>query len=176
MDEDYYKPIKVNGAFNDNYIKYESRGDKNKTLSLKEYLQTIIPYLHDLTNGHKTTMKLHDKAIGEWKIQLAIQTNFISSKDSGETRIVQAWSDNIEIIMGSKTNDIINRLIDPLLQEYQEIIQSMNKSEFVFNSVDLLYYHLHRIRLKKGKSYIKPPEWLENKRATINPKNCCIKL
>ena len=38
MDEDYYKPIKVSGAFNDNYIKYESRGHKNKTLSLKEYL------------------------------------------------------------------------------------------------------------------------------------------
>ena len=116
MDEDYYKPIKVSGAFNDNYIKYESRGHKNKTLSLKEYLQTIIPYLHDLINDHKTTMKLHDKAIGEWKIQLAIQTNFISSKDSGETRIVHTWSDNIEIIMGSKTNDIINRLIDSLLQ------------------------------------------------------------
>ena len=48
------------------------------------------------------------KVIGEWKIQLAIQTNFISSIDSGEICIVRSWSDNIEIMMGSKTDDIIS--------------------------------------------------------------------
>ena len=41
------------------------------------------------------------------------------------------WSDDIEIMMGSKIDDFINRLIDFLLQEYQEWIQSMNQSEFV---------------------------------------------
>ena len=30
-DEDYYKPILVNSSFNENYKKYESRGDKDKT-------------------------------------------------------------------------------------------------------------------------------------------------
>ena len=40
-----------------------------------------MPYLHDLINDHKTTMKLHVKAIGEWKIQLTTQANVISSKD-----------------------------------------------------------------------------------------------
>ena len=54
--------------------------------------------------------------------------------------------------------------------EYQEGLQSMNKSEFVFDSVDSLYYHLCKISLKREKSYIKSPEWLENKRATINLK------
>ena len=34
-DEDYYEPIKTKDAFNNNYIEYESRGDKNKNLSLK---------------------------------------------------------------------------------------------------------------------------------------------
>ena len=29
-DEDYYKPIIVNGAFDNNYIQYESRGKKTK--------------------------------------------------------------------------------------------------------------------------------------------------
>ena len=29
IDEDYYKPIIVRGAFNGNYIQYESKGDKN---------------------------------------------------------------------------------------------------------------------------------------------------
>ena len=44
-------------------------------------------------------------------------------------------------------------------------------SDFVFESVDLLDYKLHRVRLKRGGSYIKSPKWLENKKATINPKN-----
>ena len=38
-------------------------------------------------------------------------------------------------------------------------------------SVDLLDYKLHIVRLKRGGSYIKSPKWLENKKATINPKN-----
>ena len=35
INEDYYKPVKTNGAFNDNYIEYKSRGDKDKNLSPK---------------------------------------------------------------------------------------------------------------------------------------------
>ena len=31
-------------------------------------------------------------------------------------------------------------------------------------------YKLHRVRLNRGKSNIKSPEWLENKKAVINPK------
>ena len=46
-----------------------------------------------------------------------------------------------------------------------------NRSNFVFESVDLLSYHLHKTNLKSGKSYIKSPEWVLNKRATIIPKN-----
>ena len=32
-------------------------------------------------------------------------------------------------------------------------------------------YKLHRVRFRRDGSYIKSPEWLPNKRATINPKN-----
>ena len=44
-------------------------------------------------------------------------------------------------------------------------------SDFVFESVDLLDYKLHRVRLRRGGSYMKSPEWLLHKRATINPNN-----
>ena len=44
IDEDYYESIKTNDAFNSNYIEYESKGDKNKTLSIKEYLNMIRAY------------------------------------------------------------------------------------------------------------------------------------
>ena len=47
----------------------------------------------------------------------------------------------------------------------------MRGSKFVFESVDLLYCTLHKTRLRKSKSNIISPEWLKNKRATINPQN-----
>ena len=40
-------------AFDDNYIKYESRGDKYNNLSLEEYLNIIRPYLRDMIDNHK---------------------------------------------------------------------------------------------------------------------------
>ena len=39
----------------------------------------------------------------------------------------------------------------------------MTGSEFNFDSVDLLYYHLQKISLKRGRSYIDSPEWLIKK-------------
>ena len=53
-DEDYCKPIKTNDTFNVNYIEYERKGDKNNTLSIKEYLNLIRPYLRDIINDQKT--------------------------------------------------------------------------------------------------------------------------
>ena len=47
----------------------------------------------------------------------------------------------------------------------------MKESETVFDRVDVLYYHLKRTRLSWGGSYVDSPEWLKNKKATINPKN-----
>ena len=47
----------------------------------------------------------------------------------------------------------------------------MRGSEFVFDGVNTLYYDLNKISLIRGKSYINSPEWLKNKKTTINPKN-----
>ena len=113
----------------------------------------------------------YETQFGEWKIQLTMQTNFISSKDSNETHTSHMKSDNIEIMMGSETNDIIDELFESLEQKYQEgLKESMRGSEFIFDSVDLLYYDLQRISLKTGESYVDSPKWLKDKRAAINPK------
>ena len=157
IDEDYYKPIKTKSVFNGNLIEYESRGDKN--LSIKKYLDMIRPYLHDMINDHKTPMRsrVHsrDKEIdygtqfGGWKIQLTIQINFISSKDSAETCTMYTKSDNVEIMIGSKTDDIITECFDSLLQKYQKKLEeTLRGSEFIPDSVDLLYYHLQKNKFK----------------------------
>ena len=82
-------------------------------------------------------------------------------------------SDNIEIIMGSETNDIIEELLESLLQKYQEGLEkSVRASVFIPDSVDSLYYNLQKISLnRKGSSYIDSPKWLKNKKAIINPKH-----
>ena len=68
------------------------------------------------------------KIKSEWKIQLPIAINFISSKpDSSETRIMYAKSDNVEIMIGSQTNEIIEELFKSLLQRYQKRIRRINE-------------------------------------------------
>ena len=47
----------------------------------------------------------------------------------------------------------------------------MRWSELVFYSADLLHYNLQKISINRGGSYIDSPEWLKNKKATINAKN-----
>ena len=168
VDDDYYKPILVKSSFKDNYKYFETRGDKDKKLSVKQYLYKIIPYLIHLINEHKTI----ENNSNEWKIQINMHANFVSSNDTGEIRTIFVWGDNEEIRLGNETDDIIKRLINSFLNNYQkEEIILRNGSNFVFESVDLLFYQIHKISLKKGKSYVKFSEWLINKRATINPKN-----
>ena len=41
----------------------------------------------------------------------------------------------------------------------------MRGSEFDRDSVDLLYYHLHRISLKRSGSYVDSQKWLNNKKS-----------
>ena len=94
--------------------------------------------------------------------------NFIS-KDSDETCNMLTKSDNIEIIMDSETDNFIKELFESLLQKYQEgLEESMRGSNFYFDSVDLLYYHLQKTSLnRKGGSYIDSPERLKKKKSTL---------
>ena len=61
-------------------------------------------------------------------------------------------------------------LFKSFLQKYQEGLEvSMRGSEFVYDSVDALYYNLNKVSLSRGGSYIDSLKWVKNKRATINP-------
>ena len=87
------------------------------------------------------------------KIQLSLAINFISCKDSEETRTMHSNSDNIETIIGSETEETIEELFESHLQRYQKVLEeSMIGSEVIFDSVDLFHYKLHRISLNKGGS------------------------
>ena len=137
-DDNYYKPILIKSSFKDNYKHYESRGDQDKKLSVKQYLYKIMPYLRDIVNDHKTIRN----NCNEWKIQINMHVNFVSAKDTGETRTIFVWSDNEQIRSGNETDDIIKNLFNSFLNNYQEEIILRNVSGFVFESVDVLsYFH-----------------------------------
>ena len=47
----------------------------------------------------------------------------------------------------------------------------MKGSSFIFNHVHLLYYKCHKVNLNCVGSYIDSPDWIKNKKATINHVN-----
>ena len=53
-----------------------------------------------MINDHKDPKVKNNKSC-EWKIQLTMHINFISSKDTGETRTIYVWSDNEDVLMGN---------------------------------------------------------------------------
>ena len=143
---------------------YESKGDKDNKLELYEHFDIIRPYLKDMIDNHK--------ARGEWKIQLTKRIIFVSFIDTNETRVMHTKSDNIEIISGNETSDATNERLSSFIKRYQEGLETkMKGSSFIFERIDLLEYHLHKISLNRGCSYIDPFTWIKNKGVTINPRN-----
>ena len=99
--------------------------------------------------------------------------NCISVKNFEDTRTIYSKSDPVEIVMGSDTNDVIDRLFDTTLERFQQATVTSNKrgSEFTHESVALMYYYFQKIDIRRAKSYVKSPDWIANKGATTNPKN-----
>ena len=146
-EEYYYKPMLVKSYFKGNYKYYESRGDKEKRLSVRQYFSKIAPHLYDLINDHRIARRV-------WKIQIYMRVNFISSKDTGEIRTIYEWSDNVSIMRGSDTDNIIRQLFRSFLRNYQEGLKIIKGSSFVFENVELMDYKPHRVRLSRGGSYM----------------------
>ena len=158
-----YEPVLIKQGFEGNYLEYMSNG--NNSLSFDKYLELIKPYLNDLINVYKTK--------GEWKLQLSAEISFVSQKPgSDETHVMYTRSFCEEIMSGSETEEIMEKLIKLLLQKYQDNLQNkMKGSDFIFNGVNYLFYDLNRITISKGGSYIESPKWLKDKKCTINQKN-----
>ena len=167
IDKDYYKPVLVKSGYNNNFVQYESKGDK--ILSIQEYLALIEKYLKKLINQYKKE--------GEWKIQLIAEINFISLKPgSDETRVMYTRSDNEEFMNGDNTNEIIKSLFESFLQRFEENLQEkMRGSDFEFDGINFFNYNFNKTSIDRGGSYLDSPKWLKDKKSTINPKNNDLK-
>ena len=59
----YCKSVRVNNFWSNNYIEYKSNGDKNRMLSVEEYLDKIRPYLRNIINDLKTICYIMENSI-----------------------------------------------------------------------------------------------------------------
>ena len=66
QEQDYYERKRVINFWNNNYMKYESNGGKNRNLSLDEYLNKIESYLRNIAISFQSSDTL--------KIQLTTQS------------------------------------------------------------------------------------------------------
>ena len=79
------------------------------------------------------------KTQGEWRIQLTIAINFIPSKYKHSTHTMHSKSDKTEIVQGNEIGKTIEQPFESLWQKYQSCLEERIRSEFIFDSVDLLY-------------------------------------
>ena len=109
--KDYYKPKRVSNFWDDNYIEYESNGDKNRNLSREEYLNKIKPYLKNIIIDLQNS--------DTWKIQLTIAINFVSSKYGDKERLMHSRNGNIKCTSYNDANEVIAELFVSLRLRYQ---------------------------------------------------------
>ena len=104
QEEEYYcKAVIISNVMNNDYIEYESNSDRNKNVSVKEYLNVIKPYLKDMI----IDLQISDM----WKIQLTIAINFISSKDVDEQCVMHSKSENIEVMLYDDAYEVLIKFL-----------------------------------------------------------------
>ena len=74
-------------------------------------------------------------------------------------------------MISDETDEIIKKLFNPHKNWYQNNLQSMGSSQFVFDYVHLLYYKCNKVNLNRDGLYINSPDWIKNKKATVSPIN-----
>ena len=107
-----------------NILNTKINSDRNKALSIEEYLNKIGQYLKDIINNLKKS--------GTWQIQLTISNNFIFSIDNDEEHVIHSKSDNIELVINDEADEVIKKNFHSLKNRYQKNLQSMKGSEFFF--------------------------------------------
>ena len=160
--DEYYKPILAQGRFNDSYQRYNCRGDPTRQMPTDTYMDKVISFIRILIKEKKTT---------EQKMQLDIGINLVHIIDNKRIRFYTK-SENIKCLPSSNTEDILNELLASLYEKFKEDLQLCRTSSgFVYESVEDLNIHFHKVDLQRGGSYIPTTDWIKTKKPTINRKN-----
>ena len=68
-----------------------------------------------------------------------------SQDDNDEDRVMHSKSDDIEIMSSDEAVKVLKKLFDSIKNRYQNNLESMRGSKFVFDYVQLLYCKCDKI-------------------------------
>ena len=145
-------------------LNVECECKKDSKSSFREYLEKIRPHLRDIVDYLEKS--------GEWKIKLTVKHIFMSSVESNENHTTYSKSHSRLVVIGNDTDEFIQNLFDSFLHNYQIGLEnSMIGSNCIFDYVSEMYHVCQKTTMNRGGSYIDSPEWIKNKKVTINSKN-----
>lgn len=112
-----------------------------------------MPYLANLIEEKKLSTQ------NEQKVRLIIAVTFKHLTNLTKKITFYASSKNIEMRRGDNTEEILARLINSFLENY-EIEENVlrESSNYSFECVDLTTIQIHSFVLRRGSSYIPSPE------------------
>ena len=132
-------------------------------LLINKYLDKIKLYLKNINN-----LKKYDTC----EVQLTIAINLISSKDTDEERAMHSKSDNIEIMIHGKADEVNKEIFESFVKRFPIQLETSTKGpDFIFDCVNLLHYICHKINLNHSRSYIYSPNWIKNEKKKMKPIN-----
>ena len=110
------------------YVEYESNRDRNKILTIEEYLNKL---------GHINNLKKSDT----WNIQLTTTIYFISAKDNDGECVMHLKSDNTDFMIYDNADEVTEDIFETLLNRDEIGLEtSIRVSDFIFDCVHLFYY------------------------------------
>ena len=68
---------------------------------------------------------------------------------------------DIEIMINDEADEVIKQILDSLKNRYQNNLESMKGSEFVFHYVHLMYYKCHKTNANHSGSCVASPDWIK---------------
>ena len=77
-------------------------------------------------------------------------------------------SDNIEIMINDKLDEVIKELFGLLKNRFANKLELMKSSKFVFDYIHLVYFECHKINPNRRGSYIDPSDWIKKPQKNNN--------
>ena len=86
---------------------------------------------------------------------MTIAINFVFSKDAEEERVMHSKSNNMKFTFYNDANDVVDELVESLCSRYQDNLEtSVRGNDFIFDSIQLIYYKYNKVNFRCGGSYI----------------------
>ena len=166
-EEESFNPIELEQAFGRAYRSYTINGRSG--MDVDSFFDWIRQNLINLMNR-----KLTD--LGSAMVQMTVWIRFIQALEDDFGNVIE--SDRVrlpfnsrmtEIHQGSDLNEIVNEMFTHMQTQIEN--PALTNSRLVFDEVLFIEINFYQLNLTRGSSYIPLPNWIENKKAVINPRN-----